>query len=444
MKSFKRILFLFLGLLSGLVSAQGIEFEDISMESALKKAKAENKIVFIDGYATWCGPCKKMEKTVFKEQEVGALFRENLVAVKVDVERGEGPAIKEKYGIQGLPGYVFIDGDDHVVYRFSAAMPKDEFIAEVQKALEFAGDPLSIGRLAERYDEEKNDETFVRTYLEKLKESKATGYTDVLEHYLKIQNDIDENSGEMVHLLADHHAVIINGGEADRIIEENLYSDEWNKYVRKDIREIYQKLPKAMIRETTNYAISKRDTTLLELALKEAAAIGASSGKEQRKRLYTHYYLETGQGEKYKELTKPEIEEYIAPINVEELREFYIDWQKRRSEGDPEALRLQRPLAVKYSDGIKNLVVPYSDFVSSEEDKKDILRWMKIAYDLQPGDARTMGAYAKVLYMFGDKQTGLEIMMKSHAIAEQNNLKITSGLKKDLDNMQAGKSVRLN
>lgn len=37
---------------------QGIQFADLTWQDALKKAKKENKIIFVDIYATWCGPCK--------------------------------------------------------------------------------------------------------------------------------------------------------------------------------------------------------------------------------------------------------------------------------------------------------------------------------------------------------------------------------------------------
>ena len=72
-----------------LLLAQGITFEHGTLEQALAKAKAENKLVFIDGYAVWCGPCKHMAKTVFLEDTVGKYFDENFVALKVDVERGD-------------------------------------------------------------------------------------------------------------------------------------------------------------------------------------------------------------------------------------------------------------------------------------------------------------------------------------------------------------------
>ncbi|MBR8535801.1 thioredoxin family protein [Carboxylicivirga sediminis] len=425
------------------VLAQGIKFEQGTFNQALTKAKAENKVLFIDGYAVWCGPCKKMANTVFKDEEVGNYFDEHLVALKVDVERGEGPVIKEKYGITGLPGYVFIDGDDFVVYRFSSAMPKDEFMKEVKKAVAYAQDKNSVGRMAERYEKEKDNEQFLLSYLGKLKESKSSDYMDILEHYLSIQTSIDESSKEMVTLLADHYKQIIFDGKADEIIQRNYGSDAWKLYVRKDIREIYQLIPRQMVENTTNYAVAKKDTVILEMVFDRAANVGASVGEEQRERVYTYYYKSIGDGENYKRLVRDNIETYISEIDAKRIRNFYQEVQKRKAEGDPEAQSL-RPISVRKSQMITMMVNDYAEFVTSEKDKEDVVRWMKVAYYIIPGDYRTMSAYANILYLYGnDKEEAIKIKQQACEIAEKEDTKRVKGMQMDLELMKAGKSIVL-
>ena len=72
------------------VFAQGIEFEHGTLEEALVKAKKENKIIFMDCYTTWCGPCKYLAKNVFTQKEVGYFFNKNFVNVKMDMESEAG------------------------------------------------------------------------------------------------------------------------------------------------------------------------------------------------------------------------------------------------------------------------------------------------------------------------------------------------------------------
>lgn len=55
----------------------GISFDVHTFAEAMEKAKAENKLVFMDCYTTWCGPCRMMASQVFTQQKVGDML-ENL------------------------------------------------------------------------------------------------------------------------------------------------------------------------------------------------------------------------------------------------------------------------------------------------------------------------------------------------------------------------------
>ncbi|MDE5612365.1 MAG: thioredoxin domain-containing protein, partial [Odoribacter sp.] len=86
----RRIFLVFVGLLcSGIAFAQ-TNFQELSLEEACKKAKAENKPVFLDCYTSWCGPCKMMANNVFTLKEAGDYFNQNFVCVKTDMEKGDG------------------------------------------------------------------------------------------------------------------------------------------------------------------------------------------------------------------------------------------------------------------------------------------------------------------------------------------------------------------
>ena len=49
------------------------------VEDALKKEKRK---VFVDIYTTWCGPCKEMDRTTFKDKEIIKYINDNFYAVK--------------------------------------------------------------------------------------------------------------------------------------------------------------------------------------------------------------------------------------------------------------------------------------------------------------------------------------------------------------------------
>ena len=56
-----------------------IQFTNAKWADLQKKAKDENKIIFVDIYATWCGPCKLLKRTTFTDKEVGDFFNANFI-----------------------------------------------------------------------------------------------------------------------------------------------------------------------------------------------------------------------------------------------------------------------------------------------------------------------------------------------------------------------------
>ena len=89
----------------------GIVFFNGKWKDALAKAKAENKLIFLDIYATWCGPCKKLKAKSFASAKVGTYFNEKFINLTLDGEEGEGIILAEKYRLQAYPTLLFIDGD---------------------------------------------------------------------------------------------------------------------------------------------------------------------------------------------------------------------------------------------------------------------------------------------------------------------------------------------
>ncbi len=111
---------LVLSLVCGTLFAQdqtGIQFETGTLKEALAKAEKEGKLVFLDGYASWCGPCKKLMKETFPDKAVGEFYNKNFVNIKIDMEKGEGPEVAEKYGIDRYPTLYFLDAKGNPLHK---------------------------------------------------------------------------------------------------------------------------------------------------------------------------------------------------------------------------------------------------------------------------------------------------------------------------------------
>ena len=134
--------------------AQGIKFFDGTFEEALTKAKQEKKLVFVDFYATWCGPCKQMAEKVFTNEEVGKYMNEKFVCMQINVEAaGWQKETAEKFNVTVLPTLIFFKADGNVASRLAGAREKDDFLNGAKVA---CGEQLSFEKLYERAKSKKD------------------------------------------------------------------------------------------------------------------------------------------------------------------------------------------------------------------------------------------------------------------------------------------------
>jgi thiol-disulfide isomerase/thioredoxin len=106
----------------------GIKFFHGTLAKAKAQAKKENKLIFIDCYTTWCGPCKNMAKKTFVDKAVGEYFNKNFICLKMDMEDGEGPDFASKYSIEAYPTYIFMDHTGAVKHRELGYIEATRFI----------------------------------------------------------------------------------------------------------------------------------------------------------------------------------------------------------------------------------------------------------------------------------------------------------------------------
>ena len=100
---------------------RSIGFMELDLESAIQIAKRQNKRIFIDTYASYCKPCKVIQKE-FRNPELAEYFNSNFINVKVDMEGPDAKPYSLNYQIVFLPTLLFLnsDGDlqlkiDHLV-----------------------------------------------------------------------------------------------------------------------------------------------------------------------------------------------------------------------------------------------------------------------------------------------------------------------------------------
>lgn len=121
--------------LSGLLAQTGIVFFEGSWSEALSTAREQRKLIFVDAYTTWCGPCKMMNRNTFPAENVGSLFNQNFINVKLDMEQGEGSSFAARYQVNAYPTLLFLNHKGEIVHKVLGYMAPNELIREARVAL---------------------------------------------------------------------------------------------------------------------------------------------------------------------------------------------------------------------------------------------------------------------------------------------------------------------
>lgn len=157
----RKKLLLLLNVIPILIYSQGIVFYQGSFEELKQEALKQSKIIFIDCYTNWCGPCKWLAKNVFTNKQVGDYYNEHFINYSLDMEKGEGKDIAKKYTISAYPTLLFIDGYGNLVHRYVGACDTATFINIGKMALDTLN---NFGKLYKEYQSGNRNPEFLAKY----------------------------------------------------------------------------------------------------------------------------------------------------------------------------------------------------------------------------------------------------------------------------------------
>ena len=115
--------------------ASGIVFTESTWTEALKLAADTRKYVFVDAYASWCGPCKLLKATTFRNKGVAAFFNEHFINLSIDMEKGEGTELSARWRIEAYPTLIIFDGTGRPVLKAMGYLKPKELMKFAQEAL---------------------------------------------------------------------------------------------------------------------------------------------------------------------------------------------------------------------------------------------------------------------------------------------------------------------
>lgn len=147
----------------------GIKFAHGTFQEILQQAQAEKKIVFVDAYTTWCGPCKWMSANTFPDAKVGELFNANFISYKLDMEKGEGPDIAKKYKVNAYPTLLFLASNGELIDVAVGARDVKGFLELGEKVIK--GGYETLPTMQAKFAQGVRDQNFLYDYLMALNEA---------------------------------------------------------------------------------------------------------------------------------------------------------------------------------------------------------------------------------------------------------------------------------
>lgn len=152
-------------------------FQDLTFDQALAAAKRDNKVVMIDFFTTWCGPCKKLDAITWKDTGVVAWLGEKTIALKIDAEKEAD--LSKKLNIKGYPTLLFLKADGTELDRIVGYKDPKEFLSNASDAL--AG-KNAVTRAKERLAGNESDPSARDEYASEL--ARSGRYEEALKEYL--------------------------------------------------------------------------------------------------------------------------------------------------------------------------------------------------------------------------------------------------------------------
>lgn len=225
----------------------GIKFDQMSVKEGIVKARQKGKFLFVDTYAEWCIPCKKMKK-VFANTEVANYFNDHYINVKINMDGPNGRTTYNDYDVVFLPTMMIFDHEGRIKYKTDKLLTAQELLnigVQASVAGVYLGNNASQ-IISTPFQTKSNSSSakatskVVSKYNNKNSSSQLkeiSPESDSKEHIVKVLGANDKMPPEVLYQEAYFQMQMMNNSHGDAALAYLKTQEDWS--TKKNVKFIY-------------------------------------------------------------------------------------------------------------------------------------------------------------------------------------------------------------
>lgn len=179
---------LLLTFVTGYSQNRSVNFVEKSWSEILTMAKTQDKMIFLDAYTTWCGPCKWMAANMFTKDTLADYYNSTFICVHFDMEKGEGLQLAQEYQVKAYPTLLFINSAGGMVHQRVGVPQKVQDYLDMGHIALTPGEGLTA--CIKKFEAGDRDPQFMMKYLDRL-QGAYMPINEPLKEYFAAQKEAD-------------------------------------------------------------------------------------------------------------------------------------------------------------------------------------------------------------------------------------------------------------
>jgi thiol-disulfide isomerase/thioredoxin len=423
--------------------SQGINFRQDDWQNVLVQAKAQKKLIFVDIYTAWCGPCKEMDKKTFTEVSVGDKFNARFINYKVDAEKGFGITLAKRYNVTSYPTCLFVDPSENLIYKQEGLLRAPDLVKEADMVLNNQANAKPLYALDKLYENGRRDTEFLNEYIAVRSLYDRIDNRDLVEEYVKSLTPIQYSADKTLRIIVNN-GFKIDGKAFDLLLKfrekaESLFEggvEKVNRAFSQSINEVF------------DVALKGKNQALFDKAIAANLKALPNTADRVNDKNKLAFYLAMKDVNKFSEAAEQYLDQYVMFVQIESIRKQDLwEYEKimqnyklgiRDSVGAGAALyqnlkvNAKNTMARLTSAELNEVVKAFYDQVEDKAKLKKATEWAKRSLELvETPDA--YHSYAQLMLKLGDKQMAMDIEQKAYDVAIREKLdtqKFTAALEK--------------